>query len=360
MSCSIKGIGVVGGFGCGLGALQTALATGKSGKKTVQVKTAEGPMSMPAYLADTSRLNDFVDRRVLRRVDHYSKMALLGAYLALEDAGALGSDHSHMGLIVASGYGPSKTTLSFLDTFINDGDNLSSPTFFSNSVQNAAVANISIVLNITGPGLTISQFEMSVASALVTAKNWLDQGSVNSVLFGAVDEYYDVLGYFWHRFYGSDATDAHELRPFALDLQTGIPGEGAAFFLLGKAEEGKEEKYGIIKEVSMGQCGKNPVISNDELLILGADGHKKCGEFYRPYVTGPSAVSYAPIYGTLPIGPAFDLAIAGLSIKEGMVFLNASSDQPATYTQSALCAARINCLKINSSGEYGLIGISAQ
>ncbi len=358
MSCSIKGIGAVGGFGCGIDTLHAALSGVESDKKTVQVKTAEGLKDMRVFLVDTIRLNDFVDKRILRRVDHYSKIALLGAHLALEDAGILLSDRSRMGLIVASGYGPGRTTQSFLDTFINDGDNLSSPTFFSNSVQNAAVANVSIVLKITGPGLTVSQFEMSFASALFTAKNWLDQGYVDSVLLGAVDEYFDQLGYFWHRFYGRDATDDHELRPFALDLQTGIAGEGAAFFLLTKTEDRKDEKYGIIEEVSMGRCGKDLLVPNDSFLILGADGHKKCGEFYRPYVANGAAVSYTPIYGTLPIGPAFDLAIAGLSLKQKTVFLNASSDQSGTYTPCPLHGTRINCLKIDSSGEYGLIGIS--
>ncbi|HEX2965638.1 MAG TPA: beta-ketoacyl synthase N-terminal-like domain-containing protein [Syntrophorhabdaceae bacterium] len=357
MKCSIQGIGVVGGFGCGLGALHGVLSGGRTEKRTVQVKTVEGSKNMPVFLADTSHLNDFVDRRVLRRVDHYSKMALLGSYLALEDAGIVGSDHSRMGVIVASGYGPGNTTLSFLDTFINDGDNLSSPTFFSNSVQNAAVANISIMLNITGPGLTVSQFELSVASALLTAGNWLDQGCVDFVLLGAVDEYFGQLGYFWHRFYGRDATDDHELRPFTLDLQTGILGEGAAFFLLNKAEEGK---YGVIEEVLMGRDETGPAVSEDALLVLGADGHKKCGEFYRPFIgSTAAAVSYAPIYGTLPVGPAFDLAIAGLSIREKTIFLE-SSGHEGTYVQNPFGGTRINCLKINSSGEYGLIGISGQ
>ena len=42
---------------------------------------------MPAFLADTARLDDFLNKKALRRVDHFSKMALLGSYLALQDAG---------------------------------------------------------------------------------------------------------------------------------------------------------------------------------------------------------------------------------------------------------------------------------
>ena len=43
---------------------------------------------------------------------------------------------------------------------------------------------------------------MSVPSALISAIEWLKEGRVEKVLFGAVDEYSDILGYCWHRFHG--------------------------------------------------------------------------------------------------------------------------------------------------------------
>jgi 3-oxoacyl-[acyl-carrier-protein] synthase II len=361
MTVAIQGVGVVGGFGSGLESLSTALSSKGAHIQHVQVKTANGPCEMPVYLADTARLEGFLNKRSLRRVYHYSKMALLGAYLALQDAGRLDADRSRMGIIVASGYGPSRTTLGFLDTFINDGDSLSSPTYFSNSVQNAAVANISMLLNITGPGLTVSQFEMSVPSALIAAKNWIEEGRVDSVLFGAVDEYHDVLGYYWHRYYGELATADHEIRPFEYDLQTAIPGEGAAFFLLTRADDGGVPGYGYIKDVMMGRCERSLLtITSDTPLFIGADGHKHCGGYYEQYLPAKEQlVAYTPIYGSLPIGPAFDVAIAALSIKNGKLFYNNTTPGAVNpYDERSLDNEQISCLKINSSGELGLIRLS--
>ncbi len=319
---------------------------------------------MPVYLADTSRLEDFINKRALRRVYHYSKMALLGSYLALQDAGRLDGDRSRMGIIVASGYGPSRTTLGFLDTFINDGDSLSSPTYFSNSVQNAAVANISMLLNITGPGLTVSQFEMSVPSALIAAKNWLEEGRVDSVLFGAVDEYHDVLGYCWHRYYGELATADHEIKPFEYDLQTAIPGEGAVFFLLTRADEGVSP-YGCIEDVMIDRRGENPLeIPKDTLLLIGADGHKQNGRRYKKHLPEDGQVAcYTPIYGSLPIGPAFDMAIAALSFKKDRIFPSQvypgkNPAEKTTCNERTLDVSRIACLKISGSGETGLISLT--
>ena len=362
MTIAIQGVGVVGGFGSGLEVLSAALSNKVPQIQHVQVKTANGPCEMPVYLADTSRLDDFINKKDLRRVYHYSKMALLGVYLALQDAGRLDCDRSRMGVIVASGYGPSRTTLGFLDTFINDGDSLSSPTYFSNSVQNAAVANISMLLNITGPGLTVSQFEMSVPSALIAAKHWLDEGRVDSVLLGAVDEYHDVLGYFWHRYYGELATLDHEIRPFEYDLQTATPGEGAAFFLLTRADE-DIPRYGCIEDVTMGRCERSPLtITDDTLLIIGADGHKHCGGYYKQYIPdNVRMASYTPVYGSLPIGPAFDVAIAALSIKNDKFYCNKTTPgAESLYDERSLNSRQICCLKISSSGELGLIRLKKQ
>ena len=355
MTIAIQGIGVTGGFGSGLESLNTMLSNKGPQIQRVEVKTANGPCEMPAYLADTSKLEDFLNKRALRRVYHYSKMALLGAYLALEDAGRLDGDRSRMGIIVASGYGPSRTTLGFLDTFINDGDSLSSPTYFSNSVQNAAVANISMLLNITGPGLTVSQFELSVPSALIAAKNWLEEGRVDSVLLGAVDEYHDVLGYFWYRYFGELATADHEIKPIEYDLQTAIPGEGAAFFLLTRAEDEGSPRYGCIEDVTMGRCERSPlIITNDTLLFVGADGHKHCGGYYKKYIPENARIaSYAPVYGSLPISPAFDLAIAALSRKAGTLCNPPSSNIAAVdWDIHGKCIA---CLKIDGEGKFGII-----
>jgi 3-oxoacyl-[acyl-carrier-protein] synthase II len=360
MKIAIQGVGVAGGFGVGLESLEAALSNKGVQMQHVQVKTANGPCEMPVYLADTSRLEDFLNKRALRRVYHYSKMALLGAYLALQDAGRLEGDRSRLGIVVASGYGPSRTTLGFLDTFINDGDSLSSPTYFSNSVQNAAVANISMLMNITGPGVTVSQFQMSVQSALIAARNWLEEGRVDSILFGAVDEYHDVLGYFWHRYYGELATMDHEIMPFEYDLQTAIPGEGAAFFLLTRADE-DISRYGCIEDVMMGRCERSPLtIPDDMLLFIGADGHNHCGGYYKQYIPENTGMaSYTPLYGSIPTGPAFDVAIAALSIKNGKFYCNNTTPGAEyLYNERSLNNKQICCLKISSSGELGLIRLS--
>ncbi|MDR2018085.1 MAG: beta-ketoacyl synthase chain length factor [Syntrophobacterales bacterium] len=356
MKICIEGIGIVGGFGAGIKEFSKALATGGNHVQSVPLRVGENVTEIPAFLADTSHLNDFIPKKALRRIDHYAKMALLGSYLALQDASMMDIDPK-LGIVVASGYGASATTFAFLDSFITSNDTFSSPTHFSNSVHNTAAAQISILLGTIGPCLTVSQFEMSVPSALITAINWLKEGRVEKVLFGAVDEYCDVLGYCYHRFFGLNQA----IEPFLFDRQTAIPGEGSAFFLL-SMKEPSGKTYGHITSVAAEyRDGPGLPLPHKTLFILGADGHGKYGRYYEQCVTSEMNItSYTSLFGSFPTNTAFDMAVACLSLKGNKVYSPPSwIIRPAELTipdgTDALDASEICCFKMGNHGESGVI-----
>jgi len=341
---AIIGVGVVGGFGCGMTDLAGALTQGGAAVKTVSVKTSKGMVSQPALLADPSSLERFVPKRAVRRIDHFSRLALLAAHLALEDAGKLHAERQKMGLVVATGYGATRTTFAFLDSVINDGDPYASPTLFSNSVHNAAAGHLSILLGVTGPCLTVSQFDMSVASSLLSAWQWLDEERADTVLLGGVDEYCEVLGYCRHRLPG---------------CQSAVIGEGAAFFVLSRDAE-TSPPYGFISDLQIGNhWGRELSTPHDALLLLDA-----CSSEYRQYIRGDSRVaSYSPIYGSLPVGMAFDMAIASLSLKEGKVFPSPKAvGNPFRLNiieqEQDLIIPQFCCVKLTENGQFAVVTLA--
>ena len=233
----LEGIGGVGGFGGGIADLSRALDEGIGRPGSLTVPTGSGPIAFPAFRADTSRLKEFVPVRTLRRIDQFSRLALLGSYLALADAGLADTGQERLGVIVASGYGATGVTYAFLKSFIDDGDVCASPTHFANSVHNSAAANLSILLNARGPSLTVSQFDLSVPSALASARQWLLEDRVDRVLFGAVEELSELIGYAWYRQRG--APQSVSMTPLRTEKETAIPAEGAAFLLFSRAEEAR-------------------------------------------------------------------------------------------------------------------------
>lgn len=357
----ILGVGAVGGFGCGVEALAQALGRGKVPTCDVCPAPGDGDVRLPVFQADPAPLEAFIPKRAVRRIDHFSRLALLGAHLALKDAGLQDADRQRLGVVIATGYGATRTTFSFLDTVIDDGDPCASPTHFSNSVHNAAAAHVAIQLGATGPSLTVSQFEMSVPSALLAARQMLAEGRVERVLFGAVDEYCAVLGYCYERFFGQEP--GQKITPFDFSRQTAVVGEGAAFFVLGRQQEA-QSPYGFIGEVGLGSsCGETPLFPDQPVFFLGADGHRSCSAGYADIVPAGAAVTaYTPLYGSLPIGPAFDLAVAALAIRDGRL---PPSPCPTGTTGAWRCVGaealqqrQVCCLKVDASGGYGYFNVT--
>lgn len=355
----INGIGVVGGFGCGVEDLNRALLAGMCKTGKVDVFTDDGRIELQGFSAKTSRLESYVPKGALRRVDHFSRMAALAGYLALEDAGNPDTVGRDMGIVIASGYGSTQTTFAFLDSIREGGDGCASPTLFSNSIHNAAAAHLSMFTKATGPNITISQFEMSVPSALLTACQLLIERRVDSVLFGGVDQYCSVLGYSWSRFFHDNELD--EMRPLQLGQQSAVVGEGSAFFLLSR-DEYHASPYCYIKDIMLGNLGRGPInLPPDHFIIIGADGHKRCGRHYARQIPNGSRIAvYTNLYGSLPVSPAFDTAIAALCLKTGRIFgvpkqAGENFQWQVVRQEEPLNMTPICCLKIGGNSDFGLI-----
>jgi len=228
---------------------------------------------------DTSPLCDYLPKPSLRRIDHFSRMALLSAGKAIKDTDPSLFSKDNTGVIIATGFGALQTTFSFLDSYIEKGDKLASPTHFSNSVHNAAAAHVSIGYGITGPNLTISQFDMSFISALVTAGVWLDTEKVKTVLLGTSDAFCDVLGYCIDKFSNIKKTVGYSF------------GEGAAFFLLTKKEG--QSKYGSFEDISVGNYKKTGLdIPQNTLLVLSQSAINTCNDEFMTYLKNNKKAHY--------------------------------------------------------------------
>jgi hypothetical protein len=210
-------------------------------KNLSQKATEKGDADIEFLRSEVSGLEQYVAKSKLRRVDHYSRMALLAAGRTLEDSKLSSTASSNRtGVIVATGYGALESTFSFLDSYIERGDKLALPTHFSNSVHNAAAAHISICYGISGPTLTVSQFDLSFISALITATTWLETDKTDAVLVGAVDEWCELAGHCMQRF------SKHS------DISPRSFGEGAVFFLVTRGKTAPP-RYGYFKGITMGR-----------------------------------------------------------------------------------------------------------
>ncbi len=355
----ICGIGALGGFGTGIDSLLESVRkeiiphveTKRQAKENISIE------SQPMH-ADVSGLERFISKRDLRRINHYSRMTLLGAFLALEDSGKKKIDHERTGLIIATAHGAANSTFSFLDSVIDSGDKYASPTHFANSVHNSAAAHVSMHLELTGPSLTVSQFEMPVASALITAQVWLNQGRVDEVFFGAVDEYCPVYEYIRFRMRNTFRKSSAYCTTVPKDEATG---EGAVFLLLSR-EENELISYPDIVDVKLGKAGNElSGLHVNDLLILQKDQDSSSEFFENKLMYRQLTTSFKQLYGHMPIGQAIDVAIAAHLIRQGEItFSPEECKQSGTIVSSPhkMFFSKITSLAINAGGEYGLVSMA--
>ena len=308
---AINGIGPVGAFGSGMANFRAALAGDiKVASEITRVTTQNGDYDLPVFRADSKPLAKFIKPRKLRRLDNFSRLALLGTVLAVEDS-SIKLNGERTGLIVASAHGATTTTFAFLDSVINDGDALASPTLFSNSVHNAAASHIAEHFAITGPTLSLTQGADSLTMALISASQWLANRRVDTVLCGVIDCYCDVLGYCWQSYREQSKTTA--LNPDA------GPGEGALFLHLTRTRENAPEpKYGYLNKTEPERedpSAKLPFTISRSNCTHQANSNRAAipkPTSYRKLLQ----TDLGSICGDLPIPSSFDLAAAATLLND--------------------------------------------
>lgn len=197
----------------------------------------------------------FVQVRKLRRMEGISKNALLCSFQALAQAG-IDPDvpKPDMGLSIAMGAGALESTCKFMDSIIEDGDELSSPTAFAGSVHNSAGLTLSMFLHITGPCLITGQLDASFAGALLTARQLLAKKMCKQVLLAVAEEVNPVL---------VDVTPRYEkdFAPLLCGYAQPFKRAAAAFVVTG---EPTEKTQFVAENISFGCEEKQPCVEKTD------------------------------------------------------------------------------------------------
>lgn len=163
--------------------------------------------------ADTRKVTPIGDEAdpKTKRLPRIDRLAIAVAREALGSHGTEG-----LGLVVGTSWGGLAATVDFLEGLAARGPAFGSPTAFHESVHHAPGGQLSILLGITGPSLTLSSRELSGEAGLRAGLDLVASGRCARVLVVCADELVAAL----------DA--AH--RALRSPLQ---PAEGAAAVLLG-------------------------------------------------------------------------------------------------------------------------------
>jgi len=312
------------------------------------------------------KLANFIPPRRLRRLDDFSKTALLSAFLAVEDSGIKLTNPDRVGIVIGTGNGPLNTTFEFLDNIIAYGDESSSPLLFANSVHNAPASHISMIFRITGPSSTITCFEQTLSNVLITAESWLKTGLVDYVIAGVGDENHEAAAYSIEKMQSKkqkvkQQEKPDKIKPFVLEKSSYIPGAGFITFLLGS-----ETGYCSLKTKAVRNSVSSDIFNNSDYLILSANGNCRLNSTIKKLSFNKPLTAFSPLYGSMMTGTGFDIAIAALSVKNRRLLPSPSTETDFADNFNIIAKEvildennTIGCIETGEIDEYNYYEISS-
>ncbi len=205
---------------------------------------------------------DYFERKEARKLDGFSHYALVVAEQAVKDSGMdlEKINHDRVGVIWGSGIGGLKT---FQDEVINfakgDGTPRFNPFFIPKMIADIASGHISIKYGFRGPNFTTVSACASSTNALIDAFTYIRMGKANMIISGGSESTVNetCVGGFNALQALSQRNDdpATASRPFDLNRDGFVMGEGAGCIILEELEHAKARGAKIYAEVVGGGMG---------------------------------------------------------------------------------------------------------
>jgi 3-oxoacyl-[acyl-carrier-protein] synthase II len=200
--------------------------------------------------------NDFFDRKEGRKLDAFSQYALVVTDQAIKDTGAdiAKLNHDRVGVIWGSGIGGLKTFQDEVSAYAKgDGTPRFNPFFIPKMIADIASGHISIRYGFRGPNFTTVSACASSTNALIDAFTYLRLGKADMIISGGSEATVNetCVG-------GFNALQALSLRnndpktasrPFDLDRDGFVMGEGAGCLILEELEHAKARGAKIYAEI---------------------------------------------------------------------------------------------------------------
>jgi 3-oxoacyl-[acyl-carrier-protein] synthase II len=251
----VTGLGVISPVGTGKDVFWQNLIAGKSGIGPV---TRFDVSDMPTKIA--GEINDFdpglyMDRKEARRMDRFAQFALAAAKLAVTDSklDLEQEDRDRIGVVVGCGIGGVITFEEQKETLISKGPGRVSPFFVPMLISNMGAGHISINMKLQGPSNTVVTACASATNAVGEALRILQHGDVDVCLAGGTEAPLTPLAFAGFCSMRAMSTRNEEptraSRPFDLDRDGFIMGEGAGILVLETLEHAKARDAHIYAEV---------------------------------------------------------------------------------------------------------------
>ncbi len=252
----ITGIGIISSVGIGKDNFWKSLISGKSGVGKI---THFDPSNFTTQIA--AEVNDFnpenwLNKKQIRRMDRFTQFAVSAAKMACDDANLVidkDKDNFDIGASIASGIGGAETWEQQHKRLIEMGPDRISPFFIPMLIINMASSQISLHFKIRGPIISATTACSASANSIGDAFEIIRRKKAKIMLAGGSEAAITpmaVAGFSNMRALSTRNDEPKKAcRPFDIDRDGFVMGEGAGVLILEDLEHAVERKANIYAEV---------------------------------------------------------------------------------------------------------------
>ncbi len=252
----VTGLGAITPIGNTVTEYWDALLKGKSGAAPIKQFDASKFKTQFACEIKNFNVEDHIDKKEARKLDQFSQYAMVSATEAMVDSKLMESNPNidRIGVIWGSGIGGLKT---FQDEsqnfFAGDGTPKFNPFFIPKMIADIAAGHISIKYGLRGPNYVTVSACASATNAIIDSFNLIRLGKADAIVTGGSEAAVNEMGMGGFNALRALSTrnDSPETasRPFDLDRDGFVLGEGGGALILEEYEHAKKRGAKIYAEV---------------------------------------------------------------------------------------------------------------
>jgi 3-oxoacyl-[acyl-carrier-protein] synthase II len=333
----ITGLGALTPIGNTIDEYWNSLKAGVSGAARITRFDAEKFKTQFACEVKNFNVDDFIDRREARRLDPFSQYAIVSASEAMVDSGidVEKIDLERAGVIWGSGIGGLTTFQEEANGFaLGDGTPRFNPFFIPKMIVDIAAGHISMKYGLRGPNYVTVSACASSNNAMIDAFNLIRLGKADIIVSGGSEACVNEPGIGGFNALKALSTRNDDpktaSRPFDLDREGFVLGEGSGALILEELEHAKARGAKIYAEiVGSGLSADAYHLTAPHPEGLGAISVMK--QALAEANISPSDIDYINVHGTsTPLGDIAETKAIKHVFGEHAYNLNISSTKSMT------------------------------
>ncbi|WCN39058.1 beta-ketoacyl-ACP synthase II [Aneurinibacillus uraniidurans] len=251
----VTGVGAVTPVGNDAKTFWESLLAGKSGVGLITAfDTTEYPAKIAAEVKDFNP-EEYIERKDVKRTDRFVQFAVAAAKMAVADAGLDISEENaeRVGVYIGSGIGGLGTMEDQIKTLMEKGPRRISPFFVPMMIANMASGQASIALGAKGPNSAAITACASATHSIGDAFKIIQRGQADAMITGGAEASIRpvaVAGFSNAKALSTRNDEpTRASRPFDLDRDGFVMGEGSGVIVLESLEHAKKRGATILAEV---------------------------------------------------------------------------------------------------------------